>query len=204
MRFAGWRCGVCRHHASRSSSATERGNGKVLAPPKICWHPPDFFDLFFGISRSLLATYRMAPAVGFEPTTNRLTVDRSTTELRWNLKNNGSVFLADIAAVASSFAKKNAVLCGCAVLRAFAAFEMFEKIAVSETWTELLTQSKASCFLSFSIKQQRSIIRQLRLALRANRRHVICHFFSPKITQQFSFFDFFKCPKSSSKPMAAR
>ncbi len=25
----------------------------------------------------------MAPAVGFEPTTNRLTVDRSTTELRW-------------------------------------------------------------------------------------------------------------------------
>ena len=26
----------------------------------------------------------MAPAVGFEPTTNRLTVDRSTAELRWN------------------------------------------------------------------------------------------------------------------------
>jgi hypothetical protein len=26
---------------------------------------------------------RMAPAVGFEPTTNRLTADRSTTELRW-------------------------------------------------------------------------------------------------------------------------
>gem|GEM_PF-4531515 len=26
----------------------------------------------------------MAPAVGFEPTTNRLTADRSTTELRWN------------------------------------------------------------------------------------------------------------------------
>jgi hypothetical protein len=25
----------------------------------------------------------MAPAVGFEPTTNRLTADRSTTELRW-------------------------------------------------------------------------------------------------------------------------
>jgi hypothetical protein len=24
-----------------------------------------------------------APAVGFEPTTNRLTADRSTTELRW-------------------------------------------------------------------------------------------------------------------------
>ena len=25
----------------------------------------------------------MAPEVGFEPTTNRLTADRSTTELRW-------------------------------------------------------------------------------------------------------------------------
>ena len=28
-------------------------------------------------------TFEMAPAVGFEPTTNRLTADRSTTELRW-------------------------------------------------------------------------------------------------------------------------
>ncbi len=28
----------------------------------------------------------MAPAVGFEPTTNRLTADRSTTELRWNVR----------------------------------------------------------------------------------------------------------------------
>jgi hypothetical protein len=27
---------------------------------------------------------KLAPAVGFEPTTNRLTADRSTTELRWN------------------------------------------------------------------------------------------------------------------------
>jgi hypothetical protein len=26
---------------------------------------------------------QLAPAVGFEPTTNRLTADRSTTELRW-------------------------------------------------------------------------------------------------------------------------
>ena len=26
---------------------------------------------------------KMAPEVGFEPTTNRLTADRSTTELRW-------------------------------------------------------------------------------------------------------------------------
>jgi hypothetical protein len=28
-------------------------------------------------------TFELAPAVGFEPTTNRLTADRSTTELRW-------------------------------------------------------------------------------------------------------------------------
>src|SRR5438552_5166493 len=31
----------------------------------------------------LVADRGMAPAVGFEPTTNRLTADRSTTELRW-------------------------------------------------------------------------------------------------------------------------
>jgi hypothetical protein len=30
-----------------------------------------------------LSWEKMAPAVGFEPTTNRLTADRSTTELRW-------------------------------------------------------------------------------------------------------------------------
>jgi hypothetical protein len=29
------------------------------------------------------AAKNLAPAVGFEPTTNRLTADRSTTELRW-------------------------------------------------------------------------------------------------------------------------
>ncbi len=29
------------------------------------------------------AKFCLAPAVGFEPTTNRLTADRSTTELRW-------------------------------------------------------------------------------------------------------------------------
>src|SRR5580765_5538142 len=28
--------------------------------------------------------WRLAPEVGFEPTTNRLTADRSTTELLWN------------------------------------------------------------------------------------------------------------------------
>src|SRR5437763_4802000 len=31
-----------------------------------------------------LKTFEMAPEVGFEPTTNRLTADRSTTELLWN------------------------------------------------------------------------------------------------------------------------
>ena len=31
-----------------------------------------------------LKTFKLAPEVGFEPTTNRLTADRSTTELRWN------------------------------------------------------------------------------------------------------------------------
>jgi hypothetical protein len=37
---------------------------------------------------------RLAPAVGFEPTTNRLTADRSTTELRWitQFENCESVF----------------------------------------------------------------------------------------------------------------
>jgi hypothetical protein len=30
-----------------------------------------------------LVDQKLAPAVGFEPTTNRLTADRSTTELRW-------------------------------------------------------------------------------------------------------------------------
>jgi hypothetical protein len=32
---------------------------------------------------SLTIGASLAPAVGFEPTTNRLTADRSTTELRW-------------------------------------------------------------------------------------------------------------------------
>ena len=34
----------------------------------------------------------LAPAVGFEPTTNRLTADRSTTELRW-------IFFAEFSAM---------------------------------------------------------------------------------------------------------
>src|SRR5689334_21653149 len=38
------------------------------------------FPLIEGDFRGLA----LAPAVGFEPTTNRLTADRSTTELRWN------------------------------------------------------------------------------------------------------------------------
>ena len=37
-------------------------------------------------------TFKLAPEVGFEPTTNRLTADRSTTELLWNefLPNGGN------------------------------------------------------------------------------------------------------------------
>jgi hypothetical protein len=37
----------------------------------------------FGPTRPERAGLIFAPAVGFEPTTNRLTADRSTTELRW-------------------------------------------------------------------------------------------------------------------------
>jgi hypothetical protein len=39
----------------------------------------------------------LAPAVGFEPTTNRLTADRSTTELRWinNEKTRVGIFAHD-------------------------------------------------------------------------------------------------------------
>src|SRR6266498_3632591 len=33
--------------------------------------------------RRTCLTFKMAPGVGFEPTTNRLTADRSTTELPW-------------------------------------------------------------------------------------------------------------------------
>jgi hypothetical protein len=36
-----------------------------------------------GLALARIAMLSMAPAVGFEPTTNRLTADRSTTELRW-------------------------------------------------------------------------------------------------------------------------
>ena len=36
----------------------------------------------------------MAPPVGFEPTTNRLTADCSTTELRWNIQQCGSALLS--------------------------------------------------------------------------------------------------------------
>jgi hypothetical protein len=40
----------------------------------------DFSD---GRINPLVHLCKLAPAVGFEPTTNRLTADRSTTELRW-------------------------------------------------------------------------------------------------------------------------
>ena len=37
--------------------------------------------------RPQMGSLLMAPAVGLEPTTDRLTADCSTTELRWNNKN---------------------------------------------------------------------------------------------------------------------
>jgi hypothetical protein len=51
---------------------------------QICWH----FSFFRPCQLEKLLTsssLKLAPAVGFEPTTNRLTADRSTTELRWIL-----------------------------------------------------------------------------------------------------------------------
>src|SRR5438876_4957254 len=43
-----------------------------------------------------ITRFELAPAVGFEPTTNRLTADRSTTELRWivSAKKIGEIYLA--------------------------------------------------------------------------------------------------------------
>ena len=35
-----------------------------------------------------MEAYKMAPQVGFEPTTDRLTADCSTTELLWNDNSN--------------------------------------------------------------------------------------------------------------------
>jgi len=37
------------------------------------------------VNEECIQSSKLAPAVGFEPTTNRLTADRSTTELRWIL-----------------------------------------------------------------------------------------------------------------------
>jgi hypothetical protein len=47
----------------------------------------------------------VAPAVGFEPTTNRLTADRSTTELRWNvfrISTEGRAYILRTEALAAS------------------------------------------------------------------------------------------------------
>ncbi len=48
---------------------------------------------------------KLAPAVGFEPTTNRLTADRSTTELRWNVcfpRSNRAAYILPTQFVAAS------------------------------------------------------------------------------------------------------
>ena len=50
---------------------------------QICWH----LSVFRSCQLEKLLTsssLKLAPEVGFEPTTNRLTADRSTTELLWN------------------------------------------------------------------------------------------------------------------------
>jgi hypothetical protein len=53
------------------------------------------------------ADVAVAPAVGFEPTTNRLTADRSTTELRWILVGGvKGVYLASEAATGKCFVRR--------------------------------------------------------------------------------------------------
>ena len=53
--------------------------------------------------------FKMAPAVGFEPTTNRLTADRSTTELRWITDpQHRALILPTSAFTASCFANRRA------------------------------------------------------------------------------------------------
>ena len=50
----------------------------------------------------------MAPAVGLEPTTNRLTVDRSTTELRGNVRVAAGCRPTELS-YQSSFVRRNAL-----------------------------------------------------------------------------------------------
>ena len=61
---------------------------KLTRVPRIKNLPVCLIPRYLGASWQCLANYGefsgMAPAVGFEPTTRRLTVARSTTELRWN------------------------------------------------------------------------------------------------------------------------
>ncbi len=51
----------------------------------------------------------MAPAVGLEPTTDRLTADCSTTELRWNNKNIFTRYFVKMQVFFFDFLKKNAL-----------------------------------------------------------------------------------------------
>jgi hypothetical protein len=46
---------------------------------------------FKGFSEVFWEVKKVAPEVGLEPTTNRLTADRSTTELLRNQKNEGEI-----------------------------------------------------------------------------------------------------------------
>src|SRR5207248_10771634 len=56
----------------------------------------------------------LAPAVGFEPTTNRLTADRSTTELRWiTIRNWARQFCAADRSRQASFDRQLRLKIGC-------------------------------------------------------------------------------------------
>ena len=56
-----------------------KGEAFDLESPSLPWRP--FLTTVPFRTGSWIGTYNMAPEVGFEPTTNRLTADRSTAEL---------------------------------------------------------------------------------------------------------------------------
>ena len=69
-----WTLGCCVDFTLTNRVTKKIRTGRVFRPVRILliWH--------FRVHK-----YRLAPRVGFEPTTNRLTADRSTTELPGNI-----------------------------------------------------------------------------------------------------------------------
>jgi hypothetical protein len=67
------------------------------APPRVVIIATEVTKATRNAFNELISMSRLAPAVGFEPTTNRLTADRSTTELRWitHLKLRAGIFAHD-------------------------------------------------------------------------------------------------------------